>query len=326
MITRRNLVIALGAGALAAPFASFAQQPGKVWRVGILIPGLLAPRRFQWDAFRARMRELGYVEGKTIEYVFRPAEKEGAALDEQAADLARLNVDVIVATAAVAIAAAKQATQRIPIVMSPSTDPVGAGFVASLARPGGNLTGVAVQFEDTTGKRMQLLREMVPRATRIAFMWHAGGGKPQLEAAEIAARQLGVRLQPLELTTLEALPAAFEAAVKGRAEALMLASSGFTFGLRAQITALALKHRLPSIYPLPANADAGGLMAYGPNDAEYYRQAAVFVDKIFKGAKPADLPIEQPTRFELIINRKTAKTLNITIPQSLLISAERVIE
>jgi len=326
MNNRRKLVIALGASALVAPLSSFAQKQGKVWRIGILPGGLLAPRQFQWDAFRARMGELGYVEGKNIEYVFRPPTKEGSAFDDLAADLVRLNVDVIVATAAVAIAAAKRATQRIPIVMCPASDPVGLGFVASLARPGGNLTGISVQFEDTTGKRLQLLREMVPHASRVAFIWNSGGGKPQLEAAEAAARKLGVRLLPLEVSTPEALPAAFEAAVKGHAQALMVVSTGFLFGTRAQITALALKHRLPSIFPLPANAVAGGLMAYGPNDSEYYRQAAVFVDKILKGAKPADLPVEQPTRFELIINRKTAKALGLTIPQSLLISAERVIE
>ena len=326
MNSRRKLVIALGAGALAAAFGSFAQQQGKVWRVGILPGGPLAPRKFQWDAFRARLTGLGYVEGNNIEYVFRPPAKEGAAFDDLAADLVRLNVDVIVATAAVAIAAAKRATQRIPIVMCPTSDPVSLGFVASLARPGGNLTGIALQYEDTTGKRLQLLREMVPHASRVAFIWNSGGGKPQLEAAEAAALKLGVRLQPLEVSTQESLPAAFEAAVKGRAEALMVTSTPFLFGMRSQVAALALKHRLPAIFPLPANADAGGLMTYGPNDSEYYRQAAVFVDKILKGAKPADLPVEQPTKFELVINRKTAKALGLTIPQSLLISADRVIE
>jgi putative ABC transport system substrate-binding protein len=268
---------------------------------------------------------LGHVENNTIEYVFRPPAKEGAGFDDLAADLVRLNVNVIVATGTAAIAAAKRATQSTPIVMCPTSDPVGLGFVASLAHPGGNLTGIALQYEDTTGKRLQLLREMVPQATRVAFIWSSGGSK-QLEAAQAVAPKLGVRLQPLEVSTQEGLPAAFEAAVKGGAEALMVVSTPLLFGMRSQVAALASKHRLPAIYPLPANADAGGLMTYGPNDSEYYRQAAVFVDKILKGAKPADLPVEQPTKFELAINRKAAKALGLTIPQSLLISADRVIE
>lgn len=329
MNNRRKLIVALGASALTSPLASFAQAPGnppgKVWRVGILPGGLLAPRKFQWDAFRQRMHELGYVEGKNVQYEIRAPDKEGAPYDALAADLVRLDVDAIVATAAVAIAAAKRATERIPIVMCPSTDPVGLGFATSLRRPGGNLTGINIQQEETTGKRLQLLREMVPKASRVAFVWHAAG-KTQLEAAAIATRQLGVQLQSLEVSTPDALPAVFDAAVKGRADALMVAQDPFTFGLRAQITALALKHRLPSIYSLPANAEAGGLMSYGPNDSQYYRQAAVFVDKIFNGAKPADLPIEQPTIFELVINVKTAKALGLKIPNSILVQAARMIE
>ena len=326
MITRRTLLSALGAAALAAPFACLAQQPGRVWRVGILPGGLMVPRVFQWNAFRQRMHELGYVEGKNVQYEFRAPEKEGAPYDDLAADLVRANVDVIVATGSSAIAAAKRATQRIPIVMCPSSDPVSLGFIASLGRPGGNLTGVNLQYEETTGKRLQLLREMVPKLSRAAFIWSPSGGKAQMEAAEKAALQIGVKLQSIEVATPDALPGAFEAAVKGRAEALMMASTPLIFGMRSQIAALALKHRQASIYPLAANADAGGLMTYGPNDSEYYRQAAVFVDKIFKGAKPADLAVEQPTKFELVINMKTAKALGITVPQSLLLQAERVIE
>jgi putative ABC transport system substrate-binding protein len=271
------------------------------------------------------MHDLGYVEGKNVQYEFRAPDKEGAPYDALAADLVRLDVDAIVATAADAIAAAKRATARIPIIMCPSTDPVRLGFVTSLRRPGGNLTGVALQFEETTGKRLQLLREMVPKVSRVAFIWHTAG-KPQLEAAESAARQLGVRLQSIEINTADALPAVFDAVAKGRADALMVAQSGFTFGLRAQIAGLALKHRFPSIYGLPANAEAGGLMSYGPNDSQYYRQAAEFVDKIFNGAKPGDLPIEQPTRFELIINGKTAKALGLKIPNTMLVQATKVIE
>ena len=316
----------LGSAALAHALPSLAQPAAKVWRVGIMPGGLLAPRQFQWDAFRARMVTLGYVEGKNVEYFIRAPAQEGAPYDELAADLVRLNVDVIVATALGAIGAAQKATPRIPIVMCQSYDPVAAGFVTSLRRPGGNITGISIQMEETTGKRMQLLREMAPKASRIAFIWDGSASKAQLDTAVIAAHQLGVRLQSLQVSTAEALPAAFAAMVKERANGLMVAQSPFTFGLRAQITALALKHRLPSMYGLPANAGAGGLMSYGPNDSEFYRQAAGFVDKIFKGAKPANLPVEQPTRWELVINMKTAKALGITVPPVVLLQAERVIE
>ena len=322
---RRLVLKSVGVTALAVPLAALAQTPAKIWRVGILPGGLLAPRKFLWDAFRERMHQLGYVEGKNVVYEFRPPAMEGAPYDDLAADLVRLNVDLIVATSGAAIAAAKKATLSIPIVMCPVTDAVGLGLIASLARPGGNLTGIEVQFEETTGKRLQLLREMVPKAARIAFLYH-GIGKKQREEAELAARQLGVRLQSLEVDSAQALPGAFEAAVKERAEALMVAQVPFTFGLRAQITALALQHRLPSMYAQPSNADAGGLMSYGPNDIDYYRQAARFVDKIFKGAKPADLPVEQPTRWELVLNMKTAKALGLTVPPLVLLQATRLIE
>ena len=198
--------------------------------------------------------------------------------------------------------------------------------MSSLRQPGGNLTGINVQTVEIFGKRLQLLRAMLPKVSRVAFIWNTQTGKAQLEAAQQAAQKLGVKLQGIEVSTPEALPGAFEAAVKGRAEALMFMSSGFMFGLRAQITALALKHRLPASYGNTASVEAGGLMNYGPNDTEYYRQAAVFVDKIFKGARPADLPVEQPLKWELVINMKTAKALGITVPQALLLQATRMIE
>ena len=320
-----TLSAGLGAAAVARAWPALAQPAARVWRVGMLPGGLYAPRKFQWDAFQQRMSELGYVEGKNVQYVLRAPEKEGAPYDALAADLVRLNVDVIVATAAVAIAAAQKAARSIPIVMCPSSDPVTLGFVTSLRQPGGNITGINLQFEESMGKRMQLLREMVPKSARIAFV-SSPGSKLQLDAAVLAARQLGAQLLDFEAGTAEALPAAFAAAVKARAGAVLVNQSGLTFGLRAQIAALALQHRLPSMYALAANADAGGLMSYGPNDREYYRQAAVLVDKIFKGAKPADLPVEQPLKWELVINMKTAKALGLTVPQVLLLQAERVIE
>ena len=330
MNPRRTLLTALGTAlgsvALAHAGPAAAQPAAKVWRVGILPGGLYAPRKFQWDVFQQRMRELGYVEGKNVQYVVRAPEKEGAPYDALAADLVRQEVDVIVATAGTAVAAAQKATRSIPIVMCPASDPVAAGFVTSLRQPGGNITGVNLQFEESMGKRMQLLREMVPKAARIAFIWSTGGGKLQFEAAVIAARQLGVPLIDFEVGSPAELPGAFEAAVKGRAGAVQVAQTAFTFGLRAQITALAVKHRLPSMFGQAANVVAGGLMSYGPSDTEYYRQAAVFVDKIFKGRKPADLPVEQPLKWELVINLKTAKALGITVPPVVLLQAERVIE
>ena len=325
MNPRRSLLTALGAAALTRAWPAAAQPAAKVWRVGILPGGLYAPRKFQWDAFQQRMREQGYIEGKNVQYVIRAPEKEGAPYDALAADLVRLNVDVIVATASSAIAAAQKATRNIPIVMCPSSDPVTLGFVTSLRQPGGNITGVNIQYEESMGKRLQLLHEMTPKVSRIAFI-NTPGGKLQLDAAVIAARQLGVQLLDFQAGTAEALPAAFEAAVKARAGAVLVAQTAFAFGLRAQITALALQHRLPSMYGLPVNADAGGLMSYGPNDSEYYRQSALLVDKIFKGAKPADLPVEQPLKWELVINMKTAKALGLTVPPVLLLQAERVIE
>ena len=323
---RRTLLTALGAAALAHAWPAAAQPAAKVWRVGILPGGLMAPRQFQWDAFRKRMSELGYVEGKNVQYVIRAPEKEGGEYDTLAADLVRLNVDVIVATAATAVAAAQKATRSIPIVMCPGGDAVALGFITSLRQPGGNITGIVIQIEESMGKRMQLLREMVPKVSRIAFINSPGGGKPQHEAAVLVARQLGVQLLDFYAGTAEALPAAFEAAVKARAGAVLVAQTTLIFGLRAQISALALKHRLPAMFGLPSNADAGGLMSYGPSDTEYYRQAAVFVDKIFKGRKPADLPVEQPLKWELVINMKTAKALGITVPQLLVLQAERIIE
>ena len=329
MNQRRALMFAVGASALSAPFTSFAQAPahpsGKPWRVGILPAGLMAPRKFQWDAFMQRMRELGYVEGKNVQYVIRAPEQEGAAYDALAADLVRQEVDVIVGAGAIAIAAAQKATRSIPIVMASGGDPVALGFVTSLRQPGGNITGLTIQSEESMGKRLQLLREMAPKVSRIAFI-NTPGGKPQLDAAVLAARQLGVQLLDFHAGTAEALPAAFEAAVKARAGAVLVGQTTLIFGLRAQIAALALKHRLPSMFVLPANAAAGGLMGYGPSDTEYYRQAAVFVDKIFKGRKPADLPVEQPLKWELVINMKTAKALGITVPPVVLLQAERVIE
>ena len=211
--------------------------------------------------------------------------------------------------------------------MCPTDDPVEAGLVVSLARPGGNVTGISIQTLDTAGKQLQLLREWFPRLSRVAFLVNTPVQRKQVDAAMAAASSAGIHLQTIEVpAAADALPGALAIAVTGRAEALWVAQTTFTFGNRAQITALALQKRLPSMYALAANADAGGLMSYGPNDTGFYKQAARFVDKILKGAKPADMPVEQPTVFDLVINRKTAKALGLTVPQILLLQAERIIE
>jgi putative ABC transport system substrate-binding protein len=210
--------------------------------------------------------------------------------------------------------------------MCPASDPVQHGFVASLARPGGNVTGLSIVSTDLTGKRLEILREIVPKVSRVAVLWTPGSAEAQFGAAEVAARVLGLELLSLEASRDADLERAFEAAARGRAGALLVLSSPTFFGLRARITELAQKRRLPGMYWLPSFAHAGGLVVYGPSDTEYYRRAANYVDRILKGAKPADLPVEQPTKFELVINLKTAKTLGLTIPQSLLLRADEVIQ
>jgi putative ABC transport system substrate-binding protein len=326
LLRRTILLVLLVLGLLAVPLAAEAQPAGRVPRIGILPGGPLAPRVHQWDAFRQTLRELGYTEGQNIIFEFRPPAREGDPFENLAADLVRLNVDVIVATAERAIRAARQATSTIPIVMCPSRDPVREGFVTSLARPGGNITGLSILTVELTGKRLEILREIVPKASRVAVLWTPGGAESPFRAAELAARAMGVELVSLEAAREEDLEKAFEAAAKRRAGALLVLGSPAFFGLRARITDLAQKHRLPGMYWLPSFAHAGGLVVYGPSDTEYYRRAAIYVDRILKGAKPADLPVEQPTKFELIINLKTARALGLTIPLALLLRADQVIE
>jgi putative ABC transport system substrate-binding protein len=315
-------------GLLAAPLAAEAQPAGRVPRIGILPGGPLAPRVHQWDAFRQTLRELGYTEGQNIILEFRPPAREGDPFENLAADLVRLKVDVIVATSERAIRAARQATSTIPIVMCPSRDPVREGFVASLARPGGNITGLSILTVDLTGKRLEILREIVPKASRVAVLWTPGpgGAEDQFRAAELAARALGVELVSLEASRDDDLEKAFEAAARSGAGALLVLGSPNFFGLRARITELSQKRRLPGMYWLPSFAHAGGLVVYGPSDTEYYRRAAMYVDRILKGAKPADLPVEQPMKFELIINLKAARALGLTIPRAVLLRADQVIE
>ncbi len=324
----RNTIFAVGL-ALNAPPASLvaeAQQATKIYRVGYLAnTGAPEAARFL-DAFRQRLRDLGYVEGANLRMEYRWAEGRHDRLAPLAAELVRLKPDVIVAQGG-AIQAAKNATQTIPIVMAVAGDPVAEGFVASLARPGGNITGLSLASLELDRKRLELLKETIPKAVRIAVLWNptARGGVPPFKAVEEAAQALGVRTQSVEVRGPDDFEGAFSLITRGHAEALLVLSDPLTFVHRARIVAFTVKNRLPAMYGLTDHVNAGGLMAYAPSLVELYRRGAIYVDKILKGAKPADLPVEQPTKFELVINLRTAKALGLKIPQSVLVRADEVV-
>src|SRR5215470_16096027 len=322
--------ITLLLGLLFNPVAVAAQQAAKVARIGWLgfeRPGA-APRN---QAFLQGLSDLGYVEGRNVVIEYRSAEDQLEQLPTLAAELVSLKVDVIVAQSTVAALAAKQATRDIPIVFGAVSDPVGTGLVASFARPGGNVTGSSFFAPELVGKSMELLKQVVPGVARVAILWQPPAfaeaqGKALLTAAEAAAQTLRVRLQVVEARGPDDFDRAFSEMTKGRAEALaVMTSATFPRG-RRRLVDLAAKNRRPVIYPFREDVEAGGLMSYGPNVSDLFRRAATFVDKILKGAKPADLPVEQPTKFELVINLKTAKALGLTIPPTLLARADRVIE
>jgi putative ABC transport system substrate-binding protein len=324
-MNRRDTVLTLLALGVA-PNLAFAQQSGKVWRIGYLAPGP-GPNPFS-EAFRDELRSLGYIEGRNLSMEYRYAAGKEERLPELAAELVRLKVDVIVTPSTPGIAAARRATSAIPIVMIAPTDAVGSGLVASLARPGGNVTGLTYLSTDLAGKRLQLLREVLPKATRVAVLALKGGGGSSelfLEKLEAAARQLGITLVVRKENDAAALGDAFAALQRERAEALIVELTPFAGENRKRITELAVQHRLPTLIETRGFVDIGGLMSYGPSLLAMYRRSAHFVDRIFKGAKPADLPVEQPTKFEMVINLKTANALGLTIPQSLLVQADEVI-
>ena len=325
-MSRRAFITGLGA-VLAAARAAEAQAT-KVPRIGVLHPGAPATSSHFAAAFDQGLHEHGYREGQNIVLERRFAEAKAERISEIAAELVRLKVDVIVTSTDVGIAAVKQQTQTIPIVMANSTDPVGIGFVGSLARPGGNVTGLSSTSPELSGKRLELLREALPGLSRVAIVWNPDvrGGVLEYKETESAARSMRLQLQSVEVNRTDDFNRASAALTTGRAEALTVAPFSLAFRNRSQIASLAQKNRLPSIYGLREFADAGGLMAYGPNYADGWRRAATYVDKILRGAKPGDLPIEQPTKFELVINLKTAKALGLTIPHSLLLRADQVIE
>ena len=323
MNTRRKLVLALGAGALAAPVASFAQQqPGKLPRVGILEPYAAADPGYR---MRQALRDVGYVEGRDIAVEWRYAEGQTARLPALAADLARLNLDAIVAIGDLAIRAVRQMTTTTPIIAG-SDDLVGEGHVASLARPGGNVTGVSILASELNVKRLEMLKQAVPTASRVSVLWDPATGTFHLAALHAAARTLRVELKVHEVRSVEDLNRAFKAARAWRAEALNILASPLLHALRQSIIDQAALDRLPAIYQWEESVIAGGLMSYGPVRPDVYRAIGAQLGRVLKGAQPANLPVLQPTTFELVINRKTAKAISVTIPRDFLLRADKVIE
>lgn len=328
-MNRRDTVSALLALG-AAPLVASAQQQGKVWRVGFLATSRVESAdsdRF-YGSFRQGMRELDYVEGKSLAIELRSAEGRAENLPRLAAELVALKVDAIVAVGTTAIAAAQKASSTIPIVMATAADPVASGFVKSLSRPGGNITGLSNLGADLSAKQLELLRDFVPRLSSVSLLFN--GTSPisvvVLRNVQAAAQTAGLRLLPLEARTPEEIDKAFFAMTQQRAGAVIVPGNVLFSQQRRRIVELARKYRLPSIFIGSEYVELGGLMSYGPNRGEDMRRAATYIDRIFKGAKPGDLPVEQPTKVELVINRITAKTLGLAIPQSLLVRADRVIE
>jgi putative ABC transport system substrate-binding protein len=313
---------------LAVAVIAQAQQPKKVPRIGFLGAASRSSNPARNEAFRQGLRELGYVEGKNIVIESRFAEGKLDRLPALAAELVRLKVEIIVTGGPPPTSAAKQATSTIPIVMAIDDDPVGSGFVASLAQPGGNITGLSTLAPEMSGKQLELLKEIVPKLSRVAVLGNASRpGTPQaLREINVAAGAFGVRVQYLEVRGLKDFETAFGAASQERADAILVLGSPVVVTQRRQVADLAAKNRLPAIFPYPEYVEAGGLMSYSANIVDLYRRTATYVDKILKGAKPADLPVEQPKKFELVINLKTAKQIGVTIPPNVLARADKVIK
>jgi putative ABC transport system substrate-binding protein len=326
--SRRKLLIVLGAGALVAPFGSFAQPQNKVWRIGVLetVPRELNAAYF--NAFLQGLRELGYVEGQNIVFEYRSADGRQERFPALADELVRLKVDMIVTRGTPAALAAKKATKSIPLVMVGAGDPVGSGIVASLARPGGNITGLSALNVEISAKRFELLTELIPGIARIACLFDMGNpvNPPQWKETERAAQSRKIRTQLFDVRNADDLRNALDSAAKQRVGALIVGLDDLTRANRPRIIELAAQNRLPAIYGAGEFVDAGGLISYSTKFGDFYYRAATYVDKILKGAKPADIPVEQPTKFELVVNMKTAKALGVKIPNSILVRADKVIE
>jgi len=325
---RKFFDLALGAMLLAVCFPAQAQQPTRIPHIGILTtfsPSVVSARI---EGFRQGLRELGYVEGKNIVIEWRSAGGNNDRLPVLAAELVGLKVDVIVSPGPTATRAFKEATSTIPIVMAQDTDPVGSGFVASLARPGGNITGLATLAPEMGGKQLELLKEIVPKLSRMAVIGNSTipGDAQALRETVLAAGAYEIYLRYLDVMDTKDLEATFRVAAKGRADGLLVLGNPYLNAQRKQVVDLAVKHRLPATYTRPEYIDAGGLMYYGTNYPDLFRRAAYYVDKILKGAKPGDLPIEQPKKFELIVNLKAAKQIGLTISPNVLARADRVLK
>jgi putative ABC transport system substrate-binding protein len=322
-----KLLLAIWLAITASSHAAEAQQPKKVQKIGLLLGFGLLPSSSNIEAFRQGLRDFGYLEGQNIAIEYRVLEHSDR-LSDLAAELVRLKVDVIVANSTGPALAATKATKTIPIVFASVSDPVGAGLVASLARPGGNITGLTQLAPELGGKRLELLKEVVPKLSRVAVLWHSDGPgqKPQMQEMELAANALRLKLQSLDAREPNDIEALFHATTRGRADAVVALASPRFSSRRAQIVGLATKNRLPSVYVSSDWVEADGLMSYGPNLDDRWRRASYYVDKILKGAKPGDLPVEQPRKFELIINLRAAKQIGLTIPQSVLYRADKVIK
>jgi putative tryptophan/tyrosine transport system substrate-binding protein len=324
---RRAFIKVIVGTAVAWPLAVRAQQPAKVPRIGFLRFGLASANADRVEALRTGLRDLGYVEGKNIVIEFRWTERIDQ-LPELAAELARMNVDAIFAMSSTEVGAARQATKTISIVFAVHADPVGLGHVASLARPGGNITGLTVLTTDLVGKQLEILKEAVPLATRIGVLFSptAPSHRPALQALETAGQKLGVQLQLVPVRTTADFDEAFATMARERVGGCLVVSAAFFISHRARVAELALKHRLPAMFGGREHVEAGGLMSYYTDLNDMVRRAAAYIDKILKGAKPADLPVEQASKYELVINLKTAKVLGLEIPPKILALADDVIE
>jgi putative tryptophan/tyrosine transport system substrate-binding protein len=326
-LKRRKFIALLGGTAVAWPLAARAQQAGKLPTVGFFSPNRASAQSEWTEAFVQRLRELGWIEGRTVSIEYRWAEGRTERLAEIAADLAHLKVDVIVTQGGAAVLAAKRATSVMPIIFAVAGDPVGTGLVASLPRPGGNVTGLSMLNTDLVGKRLELLREVIPNLRHLAIVVDVGFPDGVLEMGDLRALSstLGLDVTILEIRRAEDIAPAFET-LKGRAEALYVVGAPLLTTNRSRISTLAIGARLPTIHNFRQYVDAGGLMSYGPNFPDMFRRAADLVDKVLRGAKPADIPVEQPTRFDLVVNLLTAKALGLTMPPMLLGRADEVIE
>lgn len=330
MNNRRKLIVAFGAGALAAPFASFAQQQGKIFRIGFVFARTQKDNleMGRGDQFLQGMREVGLMEGKDFVVDWRYADGKMERLAGIMAELVRANVDLIVTTGTQVSFAAKKATTTIPIVITAEANPVGNGFAASLAHPGGNITGLSTSTADLVGKHLELIKEMVPAMSRVAVLRNPSnkGHAAMVANIQTAARSIGVQVLTIEAGTADDIQRGFATMKRERADALICLIDAVYAQQRRQIANLAIELRLPSIYAQVEHAAAGGLMVYGQDQSENYRRVGIFIDKIRKGAKPGDLPFEQPTKFTTVVNLKTAKALGIKIPNSILVRADKVIE